>query len=163
MALYADDIGYLIGLDHNTDFYFVGVFAADAIPRHFRLPAGFIVNLDNTGQDGSHWVGIWVDLDGEHATYFDSYGLPPLNRHISSFLSMFETKLNGKKFQHLTSKDCGYYTILFIVLSSRGYSLSAIQYLFYESVGRINDKLVKDYIKFFTGLKSIKSPLKHPK
>lgn len=156
MALYTDEINKIVHSDTSASPYFVGVFPADKIPHITQTPAGIIFNLDDSDQPGSHWVGVWINVDGR-ATYFDSFGLPPLRRSLLTFLSMYpEWEMNSKRFQHLTSQDCGYYTILFIVLASRGFPLPTIQYLFYECEGRLNDTLVKDYIKFFTGWKSIK-------
>lgn len=156
MALRTTELLNIIHSDPKSRKHFAGVFPANTIPQIHHYPAGFILNLDNLGEQGSHWVGLWLKRDGVHATYFDSFGLPPLNDAIFDFLKVYKCEMNAKTFQHLTSSDCGYYTILFIILSSRGYPLSAIKYLFYELYGKINDKLVKDYIKFFTGWKSIK-------
>lgn len=159
MALYTDEIHTIIHSDPIASKYFVGVYPSDRIPTLNSLPAGVVLNLDSSQESGSHWVAAWVNSNGT-AVYFDSYGLPPLKRSIISFLDEFEWEINTKRFQHFTSQDCGYYTILFVILSSRGFSLPSIQYLFYEQEGKINDQLVKDYIKFFTGWKSIKGLLK---
>lgn len=159
MALFTDEIFNIIHSDPIASKCFVGVYPSDRIPSLKSLPAGIVLNFDSSRQSGSHWVAAWVNEDGS-AVYFDSYGLPPLKSSIVSFLDDFEWELNTKRFQHFTSQDCGYYTILFVILSSRGYSLPFIQYLFYEQEGKINDQLVKDYIKIFTGWKSIKGLLK---
>ena len=37
---------------------------------------GIIFNLDKHNQDGSHWVGMFIDLKRDGIYYFDSYGEP---------------------------------------------------------------------------------------
>ena len=52
---------------------FLGVFAADEIPRNIRKPAIFVTNTDARGLPGEHWIAIYFDDDGK-GEFFDSFG-----------------------------------------------------------------------------------------
>ena len=41
---------------------------------------GFVFNLDEHWQSGSHWVALFSDLDKNQIYFFDSYGLRPEKR-----------------------------------------------------------------------------------
>ena len=41
---------------------------------------GFVFNLDEHWQNGSHWVALYADLDKNIINYFDSYGKRPEKR-----------------------------------------------------------------------------------
>ena len=41
---------------------------------------GFVFNLDEHWQSGSHWVALYSDLDKNQIYFFDSYGLRPEKR-----------------------------------------------------------------------------------
>jgi len=51
---------------------FKGVFASDRIPRLNELKKYCILNLDKTGEPGSHWVAI--AKDGKKTWVYDSFG-----------------------------------------------------------------------------------------
>ncbi len=96
------------------DFYFLG-----AVPSDFdehpvyettdlvfkKLEAttpklGLVINLDTHNQSGSHWVGLFINLQKNTIYYFDSFRKQPQNRvrsFITRVLSYMETKEEGKK------------------------------------------------------------------
>ena len=41
---------------------------------------GFVFNLDEHWQSGSHWVALFADLNKDEIYYFDSYGIRPEKR-----------------------------------------------------------------------------------
>jgi hypothetical protein len=51
---------------------FKGVFTSDKIPRLTALTPYCILNLDRSGQSGSHWVGLAKCKEG--AMLYDSFG-----------------------------------------------------------------------------------------
>lgn len=146
MALFTDQINNVLKEDTIAKHTFAGVYPADMLPFELTPPLGIVANLDDAKDPGSHWVGIYIRENGE-GMYFDSYGLPPLRPQLNAFLNKYKWKYNTKRFQTLTSEDCGWYAILFILLASRGYDLKEIQFIFYNEMGRLNDILVKGYIK----------------
>jgi hypothetical protein len=48
---------------------------------------GFVLNLDNHKQSGSHWVGLYSDLKNNKIYFFDSYGYKP-KKEIIKLMSM---------------------------------------------------------------------------
>jgi hypothetical protein len=92
---------------------------------------GTVFNHDKTGQQGSHWVALFIKIhrkDGKpfdiNAYYFDSVGNPPKKEYKDYVQSLFnkfnikydESKFKINKIQHQTyGGDCGVYAITFIV------------------------------------------------
>ena len=64
---------------------FVGVFAADRLPVK-EFPGSYVVNTDETGQPGQHWVAFYTVDDTIEC--FDSFGKDPgvYNAHIKKWL-----------------------------------------------------------------------------
>ena len=99
----------------------VGVFPADQMPRGWTKPTAFVVNTDGHTKPGMHWIGIYVDTEG-NALYFDSYGLPPyVPDHIHRLRKNCKTfRWNTTLLQSATSDVCGQYCIMFLYyMSSR--------------------------------------------
>ena len=55
---------------------FLGVFAADEIPRNFRKPAILVANNESKEYSGEHWIAIYFGDDGK-GEFFDSFGRIP--------------------------------------------------------------------------------------
>ena len=55
--------------------YFRGVFVRDALPKNYRNKECGILNLDDAGKRGTHWVA-WYKND-KNKIYFDSYDIKP--------------------------------------------------------------------------------------
>ena len=82
----------------------------------YQLPCGFIVNTDKAKDPGEHWVAI-ILLRRQRGEYFDSFGLPPLEKEIGNYLN--ERCANGwiynsVSLQHPLSESCGRYSIAFL-------------------------------------------------
>lgn len=85
---------------------------------------GFIFNLDEHDESGSHWVALFTDLVKGHIYYIDSVGEPPLKEfvilmnRIKSFCEKNGTRVdmryNKKQHQH-GGTECGVYAISFIL------------------------------------------------
>ena len=65
-------------LKHNTftKKIFVGVFAADELPKLNTFPCGFVANTDPSTEPGTLWVAFYFP-SREKGEFFDSYGYPP--------------------------------------------------------------------------------------
>jgi len=84
---------------------------------------GMVFNLDPHYKSGSHWVGLYIDIQNikkPFISYFDSYGYktPPM---IARFMRAFtlqipecELGFNARRFQH-SNTECGMYSMYFIV------------------------------------------------
>lgn len=125
-----------------------GVFACDKLPRrrrpHHRL---FIANTDIHTQPGTHWVAFYFTPRGK-CVYFDSYGLPPSNKHLLGFVERNATEwvYNSKKLQGFNSKVCGHYCIFFAHHMARGLSPPRLLRLF-QCNSNINDCMVTRFVQ----------------
>jgi len=84
-----------------------------------KIHIGFIFNLDPHYKDGSHWVGLYVNIPKRQCYYFDSYGMKPPKQvyNFMQWLTIQEPNLklgwNGRKFQ-FSNSECGMYSLYFI-------------------------------------------------
>ena len=77
----------------------------------------FIINLDPSYKEGSHWVAVNFNKNGT-SHYFDSYGRPP-EGNVLSFIERFSPRgftFSKNKYQDDYSSSCGYFCILFVLL-----------------------------------------------
>lgn len=98
--------------------HFGGVFPSDKLPLVLKKPSTFIINLDPSYKEGSHWVAVNFDKIG-NSHYFDSYGRPP-DGNIVSFLERFSPRgytYSINKYQDDYSSSCGYFCVLFVLLA----------------------------------------------
>ena len=129
--------------------HFVGTFPRDKIPLVAQRPCSYVINLDDSNNDGSHWVALYVDNEN-NATYFDSYGRPPLPHckdilNILSKLSQKQWKYNDLQYQNELSNVCGYYCTLFLILRGEGVTLNEFQKIFSRN-STYNDCFVKEIV-----------------
>lgn len=86
---------------------------------------GVVFNLDEHYKSGSHWVGMFGNLNNGQLYYFDSYGSKPDNRIINFMkrigkycrkkgIRKLDVNYNSKRYQYGNS-ECGVYSINFIL------------------------------------------------
>ena len=63
--------------------YFRGVFLLDTLPRKPNKKECGIVNFDESGGPGTHWVAWYKN--GKTKIYFDSYGVQPPLKLLSTW------------------------------------------------------------------------------
>lgn len=91
---------------------------------------GFIFNLDPHYKSGSHWVGLYINIQfirNPEIYYFDSYGMR-VPKYIARLMKSFKfqnknVKLmwNSRRFQ-FSDTECGMYSMYFIIAMLRGTS-----------------------------------------
>lgn len=97
---------------------------------------GIIFNLDRHGQPGSHWVSMFIDLDGGEINFCDSNGKPPIDNMltiINKFKDYYKSKTgkdiiykyNTKSYQK-DSSECGIYSCNFIIRRLSGESFEDV-------------------------------------
>jgi hypothetical protein len=59
---------------------------------------GMVINLDEHWKNGSHWVGLYTDLNKNQIYFFDSVGKKPLKR-IRKFITRIAKHLYTKKYK----------------------------------------------------------------
>lgn len=50
------------------------------LEKEGKTKIGLVINLDDHTQGGSHWVGLFTDLEKNHIYYFDSFAKKPSSR-----------------------------------------------------------------------------------
>jgi hypothetical protein len=101
---------------------FSGVYSADDIDE---IPddnkQGFIMNLSNHDEPGTHWVAVYITPDS--IEYYDPLAAPPTSAfleqidtwiHKSHIPTMLKLKINRVRDQSLSTDFCGYHAIRFL-------------------------------------------------
>jgi hypothetical protein len=102
-----------------------------------KTKLGFVFNLDESWQSGSHWVALYADLNQCAIYYFDSYGIRPelrvrkLMRRIANYCKLVNKNSNIKSCYNKTrhqfeNSECGVYSMAFILRLLQGESFEKI-------------------------------------
>lgn len=151
------EIEALMTRDKHVAPFFVGVYAADTLPRRLhKTPALLICNTDPISKPGRHWVAFHIDKNrvGE---YWDSYGMPPIVPQHRQFLNRLCRKwsYNNKECQAIDSQVCGEYCVLYLVHKAHGYSLGTFVKKLFTTDPHKNDNTVR---KLFHRMFAHKTP-----
>lgn len=95
----------------------------------------FIVfNTDGHDKPGKHWVSVCIDNKKKLVEFFDSTGGKP-NNNIKKFMEKFKDyqRVYSKTEHQVKDSECGMYSIYYIILKLKNYSLDMI-----------NKKIIKD-------------------
>lgn len=95
-----------------------------------KTKIGVVFNLDKHTGEGSHWIGMYSDINRGDIGYWDSYGYKPpkevvelmdkIKEQAKTKLNKdLEIKLNKKRHQYKTS-ECGTYCMYFIIEQLKG-------------------------------------------
>lgn len=100
--------------------------------RKGKRQLGIVFNLDPSYKPGSHWVGLYANLDDKVVSFFDSYGIKPCNqiqalmgviagsyRDFGNPKKKFTININTHRHQYANT-ECGVYSMYFIVQSLKG-------------------------------------------
>ena len=145
------EIDRILRTDPYTSCFYGGTFPIDLLPRPVLSNRLYVVNLDESTKNGSHWVQIG-SLDCT-LTYFDSFGRPPPPTIID--------KVEGSmvycdiQVQSPLSQACGYHVLMVSLLEARGYPLLEILARCYRAQEREylrNDAYSAQVISSFTSL-----------
>jgi len=97
---------------------------------------GIIFNLDKHTQSGSHWIGMYMDINKKIIGYWDSYGYEP-PREVTALMNELKKqakedlnikckiKINKNRHQYKNS-ECGIYSMNFIVEQLKGKSFESV-------------------------------------
>lgn len=126
------------------------VFAANKMPIFDQLPVYLISNLDPDYKPGSHWIAIYIDINGV-GEYFDSYGRKPEGYH-KMFLKRNSNKwfYNHKSFQNPFTSVCGEYCLVYLYFKKRGKTMDDFQSMFSDD-SLCNDLIVRNMFKSIFG------------
>lgn len=97
---------------------------------------GIVYNYDKYGKSGSHWVAMYIDLNGGEINYCDSGGKPAFGNILNmkrQFENFYQAKFGRKpiykentiKYQ-LDNSECGVYSCNFLIRRLYGESFEDI-------------------------------------
>ena len=118
---------------------FKGVYSRNSLPS-LSKDGGYVVNLDERGEAGTHWVAIHIK--GPKATYFDSFGIEHIPNEVLRFLHKKDIDSNIFRVQSKKSVLCGYFCIKFLEYMFSGKTLTEYTNLFSPTDFNKNDKKV---------------------
>jgi len=133
--------------DKKTSEIFLGVFARDELPKDPVYPSCFVFNTAPRCMSGEHWLCVFYDKNG-CCDFFDSYGMPPENFNMKSYLNATSNswKYNKQRIQG-ESMYCGHYCILFLLFRVRSKSINF--FLAFSKNFTKNDKKLKELMADF--------------
>lgn len=94
-------------LKYSRDIpYFRGVYMKDRLPRKPKRIECGIVNLDDSKNEGTHWVA-YAKIHN-HCEYFDSYGnlKPPVE--LMQYFKYLNVFYNYTRYQKFNAVNCGH-------------------------------------------------------
>ena len=121
---------------------FNGVFSRDILPNSIKN-GGYIINLDEYRDIGTHWVALYVN--NKTIIYFDSFGVEHIPREIIKFIGNKKIIKNIYRIQAYDSIMCGYFCIGFINFVFNGNSLTDYTNLFSSNDLKKNDDIILKY------------------
>lgn len=101
--------------------------------------AGMVLNLDSSDEPGSHWVAVFLDLEGRVFEFFDSYGEPAPQEVKDFYEDLNHRSRNGWRYRENKTEhqrknsECGVYSIHFLVRRLSG-----------ESFKRATEDVIRD-------------------
>jgi hypothetical protein len=121
--------------------------------NEFKYPRNgyYILNLENNGQGGSHWVALICQ--NKKCFYFDSFGAPPTNNvHLRLKQRYNKIYMNNSIIQDLKSNMCGWFCIgllLHVFLHPNVELIKACdQFLnMFDDNTERNNTILKNYLK----------------
>jgi len=147
----------ILQTDAFTSKSFSGVYAIDQLPKaplDLRKNHGFVINTDRSTGPGKHWVALFYRGDGL-AVYFDSFALsykqyPAIETFIIDKLKTTKITANSRLIQHPFSSVCGVYATYFLLMLSRGHTLTRVLSSFSPTRLRDNDRKATQMVRGLT-------------
>lgn len=100
-------------INHSSDIpFFRGVFMRDCLPKHPKVKECGIINLDESKNEGTHWVAYAKDK--KYCEYFNSFGdiTPPLE--LITYLRKYDISYNYDQFQKFNTENCGHLCLKYL-------------------------------------------------
>lgn len=133
----ASQLSCVLNSDSTLQRHVLGVHAKDTLPMltHNMLTrgVGLIVNTENTGSQGRHWIVIYIK--GRRGELFDSLA-EPVNSAFHSYLKSYVGSYLHivKRLQSSNSALCGFYCLYFLLCKVKNtFSLNQIVESFDEN------------------------------
>ena len=150
-ALLGGEISDILRNLPNTKKIFKGVKTRDVpIPNHVPASSGYILN-NGYSYAGEHWTA--VIFTSKKVLFFDSYGRPPSELHLSSQVKrgFLPIEYNPWPLQDRRSSCCGFWCIYYFYFLCRGFEFKTINLNFSKSDFKSNDRIVYNFVKKLAG------------
>jgi len=89
---------------------YLGCYMRDGIPQDLSVRSGYILNLDTSEGEGTHWTAIMhvrpTMTSPYHVCYYDSFGFPPPEELTDTYGDIL---YNTHNHQPYDSATCGWY------------------------------------------------------
>ena len=120
-----------------------GCFAKDALPRKIKSREYSLVNLDNSGNPGTHWVVIVNDPKCDYVEFFDPFGIMP-STEIHEYMKTAQKAIryNDNQLQDTLSVRCGYFCCHYITERAKGKQPLDVLYALTQTPSAYNEKLI---------------------
>lgn len=110
--------------------FMLPVCSIDNLPcKITKFPFGIIFNSDVLSGPGKHWICLYSEKEG-HVEFFDSLGfdINHYNENLRKFIERneFICISNTFRVQSKFSISCGFYTLFYVLMRARGYSMRNI-------------------------------------
>ena len=101
--------------------HYRGCFAKDSPPKKIKSREYTVVNLDDSGNPGAHWVAVVNDPKCEYLEYFDPFGVIP-SSEIHQYMKTAQKAIryNDNQLQDTLSVRCGYFCLHYIKQRAKG-------------------------------------------
>lgn len=93
--------------------YFRGIYMKDQLPRKPKKIECAIVNLDDSKNEGTHWVA-YVKLY-KHCEYFDSYGDLKPPTELMRYFKNCNVYYNYTRYQRFNAVNCGHLCLEYLM------------------------------------------------
>jgi len=131
--------------EHLNKFdYYNGTFSKNNLPAKIGTKEMGIINLDDFGNPGTHWVAYFNAPGHKYVYYFDSFGLPPpeeVKRYLKT--SHKQIQMNTGEIQQIDSIMCGYYCVYVLEQLDKGSSFYDAIYSFDPYPSEYNETKIK--------------------
>ena len=104
------------------------------------MDGAYIINLDEFKSIGTHWIVLYVN--GNNATYFDSFGVEHIPKEIEIFIRKKNIIKTICRIQGYDSIMCEHFRIGFIDFMLKAKSLLDNAILFSANKYEKNDKII---------------------
>ena len=123
---------------------FNGVYPRDNLTK--IKDRAYVINLGEYSDIGTHWVALYVDVNNNDVTYFDSFGVEHIPKEIKAFIDRCLSIIkNIFRIQAYDSKMYGYFCNGFIHFMLAGKTLTEFTNLFSPNNFKKNDDTVLNY------------------
>ena len=120
-----------------------GCFAKDNLPKKIKRKEFSVINLDDSGNPGTHWVCIVNDPKCDFVEYFDSYGIMP-SAEIHNYLKTAgkDIRYNDNQLQDIYSVRCGYFCCHYITERAKGIQPLDVLYALTQTPSAYNEDII---------------------